>query len=74
MVNREYVSGSAAERAAVQARHNGVMNVAYCDSHVEGLKPVKLLSTNVLSMRRWHSDHQAHQEILAAMRGLDLSW
>ena len=66
--------GSAGERAAEQARHNRMFNAAFCDGHVEGLKPAVLLSTNALSMRRWNRDHQAHTEILAVMRSLDLSW
>ena len=41
-------------------RHHGLFNVAFCDAHVEGLKPGKLFGTNENATVRWNLDHQPH--------------
>lgn len=49
----------------VMTRHNGCVNVVFCDSHVESPKAGSLFSlTNSTSLVRWNKDHQPHPELL----------
>jgi prepilin-type N-terminal cleavage/methylation domain-containing protein/prepilin-type processing-associated H-X9-DG protein len=46
-------------------RHNGCVNVVFCDGHVESPKAASLFSlTNSTSLARWNKDHQPHPELL----------
>lgn len=49
---------------AAWLRHNGFSNLTFCDGHVEAVKLADLLmSTEARHLRRWHSDHQPHEEL-----------
>ena len=49
----------------VMTRHNGCVNVVFCDGHVESPKAGSLFSlTNSASLARWNKDHQPHPELL----------
>jgi prepilin-type N-terminal cleavage/methylation domain-containing protein/prepilin-type processing-associated H-X9-DG protein len=49
----------------VMTRHNGCVNVAFCDGHVESPKAGSLFSlTNSASLARWNKDHQPHSELV----------
>ena len=39
-------------------RHHGLFNVAFCDGHVEALKPTKLFGITQDATQRWNRDHQ----------------
>jgi prepilin-type N-terminal cleavage/methylation domain-containing protein/prepilin-type processing-associated H-X9-DG protein len=53
------------ETQSVMTRHNGCVNVVFCDGHVESPKAVSLFSlTNPASLARWNKDHQPHSELL----------
>jgi prepilin-type N-terminal cleavage/methylation domain-containing protein/prepilin-type processing-associated H-X9-DG protein len=50
---------------AMNQRHGGQWNIAFCDGHVEGLKPSNLFDIRKLnSMQRWNIDHQPHSDAL----------
>jgi prepilin-type N-terminal cleavage/methylation domain-containing protein/prepilin-type processing-associated H-X9-DG protein len=72
MENQYYnavLHGLPANDAAVRAmnqRHGGQWNIAFCDGHVEGLKPSNLFDIRKLNlMQRWNNDHQPHSDALA---------
>ena len=49
----------------VMSRHNGSVNVVFCDGHVESPKASSLFNlTNSASLARWNKDHQPHPELL----------
>ena len=49
----------------VMSRHNGCVNVVFCDAHVESPKVAVLFSlSNSASLARWNKDHQPHPELL----------
>jgi prepilin-type processing-associated H-X9-DG protein len=49
----------------VMTRHNGCVNVVFCDGHVEAPKAISLFSlTDSASLARWNKDHQPHPELL----------
>jgi prepilin-type processing-associated H-X9-DG protein len=51
---------------AMKQRHNGKWNVAFCDGHVESLRPTNLFSiTKVFVAQRWNYDHQPHNWLLS---------
>lgn len=57
-----WASSSMATQAMKQ-RHGGRWNVAFCDGHVESLRPGDLFDfRNPVIARRWNNDHQAHNE------------
>jgi prepilin-type N-terminal cleavage/methylation domain-containing protein/prepilin-type processing-associated H-X9-DG protein len=43
-------------------RHHGLLNVAFCDAHVEALKPDKLYGAAPELTKRWNRDHQPHTD------------
>jgi prepilin-type N-terminal cleavage/methylation domain-containing protein/prepilin-type processing-associated H-X9-DG protein len=43
-------------------RHHGLFNVAFCDGHVEALKPGKLYGTTPDLTKRWNRDHEPHTD------------
>jgi prepilin-type processing-associated H-X9-DG protein len=46
-------------------RHSGVANVAFCDSHVEGIKFQPLFfDESDEALKRWNNDHEPHREVL----------
>lgn len=47
-------------------RHNGRLNVTFCDGHIEYMRYQKLYSSAWApdSLRRWNNDHQPHRETL----------
>jgi prepilin-type processing-associated H-X9-DG protein len=48
---------------AMNQRHNGRWNIAFCDGHVESLKPGNLFDIRKSDlMQRWNNDHQPHNE------------
>lgn len=49
---------------AWRRRHKGLFNVAFCDAHVESLKPEVLFGKTDPMLRRWNNDHQPHREKL----------
>lgn len=51
-------------RAVTRNRHTGVLNVLFCDGHVEHLKPSKLYGQGGDALQRLNIDHQPHSEIL----------
>ena len=51
---------------AMKVRHDGKWNIAFCDAHVESLRPQQLFDlTNPDIARRWNRDHQSHNEAWA---------
>lgn len=53
------------ETQTVLLRHNGCVNMVFCDGHVESPKAAALFSlTNSASLARWNKDHQPHSELL----------
>ncbi len=49
----------------VLKRHNGCVNVVFCDGHGESPKAVSLFSlSNSAALARWNKDHQPHPELL----------
>jgi prepilin-type N-terminal cleavage/methylation domain-containing protein/prepilin-type processing-associated H-X9-DG protein len=45
-------------------RHNGALNMVFCDGHVEAIKVNRLFfSREVLDRRRWFRDNKPHAEI-----------
>jgi prepilin-type N-terminal cleavage/methylation domain-containing protein/prepilin-type processing-associated H-X9-DG protein len=49
----------------VLARHNGCVNVAFCDGHVQSPKADSLFSLrNAAALARWNKDHQPHAELV----------
>jgi prepilin-type processing-associated H-X9-DG protein len=49
-------------RQAAQKRHNGKLNVAFCDGHVESVKVhTLLLDHSEASLRRWNNDNEPHR-------------
>lgn len=54
--------GDAAARAMNQ-RHGGRWNIAFCDGHIESPRPSQIFNTqDQEQMRRWNNDHQFHTE------------
>jgi prepilin-type N-terminal cleavage/methylation domain-containing protein/prepilin-type processing-associated H-X9-DG protein len=46
-------------------RHNGRLNVVFCDDHLEGVTVDFLFFDNTdQARRRWYRDHQAHRELI----------
>ena len=56
--------GSAGNLQAVQQRHGGRYNVAFCDAHVEMLPDATLFQKTDLGLARWNNDHQPHADKL----------
>ncbi len=57
-------AGDTAVRA-MEERHGGLWNVAFCDGHAEVLRTTSLFGgTNALVARRWNNDHQPHLDDL----------
>ncbi|HXP60004.1 MAG TPA: H-X9-DG-CTERM domain-containing protein [Dongiaceae bacterium] len=55
-----------AERAATRRRHGGRFNIAFCDAHVESLKPAALFDVRKDQIRkRWNRDNLPHPETLS---------
>jgi prepilin-type N-terminal cleavage/methylation domain-containing protein/prepilin-type processing-associated H-X9-DG protein len=55
-------SGDPAAQACRQ-RHNGRWNVAFCDGHLENLRPSDFFdASNPRVAQRWNIDHQPHSE------------
>ena len=48
-----------------QARHQGAVNVVFCDDHVESPTLAALLGTNDAALARWNRDHLPHRDKLA---------
>ena len=43
-------------------RHQGKLNVLFCDGHVEGLKPTSLFTeTSDVALSLWNRDHTSHR-------------
>ena len=52
------------EFTAVQQRHGGKLNVAFCDGHSESVRVRNLLlDYNPNLLKRWHTDNQPHAEL-----------
>jgi prepilin-type processing-associated H-X9-DG protein/prepilin-type N-terminal cleavage/methylation domain-containing protein len=52
---------NAANQKAANKRHDGRLNVAFCDGHVEAIRVKKLLlDISDASVRRWNNDNQSH--------------
>jgi prepilin-type processing-associated H-X9-DG protein len=62
----EVFGGRPADDTTVQVmlrRHGGRWNVAFCDGHVENLKPKALFDFHDPDVaRRWNSDHQPNND------------
>jgi prepilin-type N-terminal cleavage/methylation domain-containing protein/prepilin-type processing-associated H-X9-DG protein len=55
----------AIEIRAMKQRHGGKWNVAFCDAHVESLRPIDLFNLNSVAVaQRWNYDHQPHHWLL----------
>jgi prepilin-type processing-associated H-X9-DG protein len=54
------------EQWGASVRHQGKLNVVFCDSHVES-PTLKFLfaDTSDAALSRWNRDHQPHRERLA---------
>jgi len=51
--------------ASAQRRHNGLINVLFCDGHVEGAKLGEIFfDRSDTALRRWNSDNEPHRERL----------
>ena len=61
-------SGVAANVKSAQQRfrlrHNGIMNISFCDGHVESAKPDRFLTFRPEVLRRWFRDNQPHPEFI----------
>ncbi|MBM3840939.1 MAG: prepilin-type N-terminal cleavage/methylation domain-containing protein [Verrucomicrobia bacterium] len=52
------------ELKAVNQRHNGKLNVGFCDGHAESIKTRELLlDPNPRFLKRWHTDNEPHSEL-----------
>lgn len=49
-------------RVYIQRRHGGLFNAAFCDAHVESLKPRRLFERSPQNLSRWNNDHEPHRE------------
>jgi prepilin-type processing-associated H-X9-DG protein/prepilin-type N-terminal cleavage/methylation domain-containing protein len=45
-----------------RARHNGIMNIGFCDGHVESAKRDRFLAFRPEVLRRWFRDNEPHPE------------
>ena len=63
-VMRGLPAGDSSVRATKQ-RHGGRWNIAFCDGHVENLRPANLFDITKASVaQRWNNDHQPHNDPL----------
>ena len=53
------------EQRGASARHQGKLNVVFCDGHVDSPTLITLFEdTNDAALSRWNRDHQPHRERL----------
>ena len=51
-------------RRAEAIRHLGKFNTAFCDGHIESLKPASLFTRSKAVMVRWNRDHEVHADLV----------
>jgi prepilin-type N-terminal cleavage/methylation domain-containing protein/prepilin-type processing-associated H-X9-DG protein len=63
-VVRDFWPGSRGIINAVNARHRGRYNVAFCDGHAEGFSRRDLFSMAPHRLRKWNNDNQPHPDLM----------
>ena len=52
-------------RSWIKTRHDGKLNVAFCDYHVEAIDSDRLMfEQSITVLRMWNRDHEAHAELI----------